>query len=203
VLIVNYGVGNLSSVQNMLRKAGVEASISNKPEEILTANKLILPGVGHFDYGMKMLNQSGIRDALDRFALELRRPVLGICLGAQILGLGSEEGDSPGLGWIDMQCRRFPSTRDLRVPHMRWNQISLKRPSLLFDNADKDARYYFVHSYYMHCTNDSDVLGTSRYGIEFTSAVEHANIYGTQFHPEKSLRHGLAVMRAFAEIQPG
>ena len=143
-----------------------------------------------------------MREALDRFALELRRPVLGICLGSQILGRGSEEGDSSGLGWIDMHCRRLPPAPGLRVPHMGWNQVSLKRPSLLFSNADTDARYYFVHSYYMVCADAADVVGTSCHSIEFTCAVQRDNIFGAQFHPEKSLRHGLALMRAFAEAQP-
>ncbi len=202
VVIVNYGVGNLSSVQNMLRKAGAQASISSEPKDILAADKLLLPGVGHFDYGMKMLNQSGLRDALDHFALELHRPVLGICLGAQILGHGSEEGDTSGLGWIDMHCLRLQPAPGLRVPHMGWNQVSLKRPSPLFANADGDARYFFVHSYFMECVDAGDVVGTSCHGIEFACAVQRGNIFGTQFHPEKSLRHGLALMRAFAELQP-
>jgi glutamine amidotransferase len=202
IIIVNYGVGNLASVQNMLRKTGAQVSISSDPKEILAADKLLLPGVGHFDYGMKMLNHSGLRDTLERFALELCRPVLGICLGAQILGLSSEEGNTPGLGWIDMRSRRLPPASGLRVPHMGWNQVSLKRPSLLFADADTDARYYFVHSYYMECAEESDVIGTSQHGIEFTCAVQRANIFGTQFHPEKSLRHGLALMRAFVEMQP-
>jgi len=201
IAIVNYGIGNLSSVQNMLRKAGADAIISSDPVKIMAADKLLLPGVGHFDYGMKMLNQSGLRDTLDHFALELRRPVLGICLGAQILGHGSEEGDTPGLGWINMHCRRLPTTPNLRVPHMGWNQVSLRRSSPLFNNADIDARYYFVHSYHMDCAAEADIVGTSRHGIEFACAVQRGNIFGTQFHPEKSLRHGLALMRAFAELK--
>lgn len=202
VVIVDYGVGNLSSVQNMLRKAGVNAAISSDPGQILDAEKILLPGVGSFDHGMKMLSESGLREALDRFALELRRPVLGICLGAQILGKSSEEGCLPGLGWIDMTCKRLPDAPGLRVPHMGWNQVELKRRAPLFDAADPDARYYFVHSYYMQCADASDVLGTSVHGIEFASVVQRGAIFGTQFHPEKSLRHGLAVMRAFAEHQP-
>ncbi len=201
VVIVNYGVGNLSSVQNMLRKAGAQVSISSEPQDILAADKLILPGVGHFDYGMKMLNQSGLRDALDHFALELCRPVLGICLGAQILGHASEEGVAKGLGWINMDCYRLPPAPGVRVPHMGWNQVSLKRPSPLFINTDIYARYYFVHSYFMECAEATDVVGTSYHGIEFACTVQRGNIFGTQFHPEKSLRHGLALMRAFAEFQ--
>lgn len=202
IVIVDYGVGNLSSVSNMLRKAGGDVRVSNDPTEILAAEKLLLPGVGHFDHGMKMLNASGLRDAVDRFALELKRPVLGICLGAQILGKGSEEGEAPGLGWIDMTCRRFNAASGIRVPHMGWNQIVLQKPSPLLDSMREDARFYFVHSYHMECDNPEDVLATATYGLEFICAVQRGNIFGTQFHPEKSLRHGLTVMQAFVELQP-
>jgi glutamine amidotransferase len=201
IVIVDYGVGNLMSVNNMLRKAGAEARISRDPVEVMEADKLLLPGVGHFDHGMKMLNASGLREAIDRFALELRRPVLGICLGAQILGRGSEEGQEPGLGWIDMTCLKLPASPGLRVPHMGWNRIVQKKPSPLLDGLSPDARYYFVHSYYMNCADPADVLATAVHGIEFTCAVQRGNIFGTQFHPEKSLRHGLALMRAFVDYQ--
>ena len=201
IVIVDYGVGNLASVQNMLNKAGRKTTISKDPQEILKAEKLILPGVGHYDHAMKMLNQSGLRDSLDIFALDLCRPVLGICLGAQILGFNSDEGNMPGLGWINMNCRRFSPSAELRVPHMGWNQVYLRRTSPLFANADIDARYYFVHSFYMECTEASDIVGTSFHGSEFTCAVNRNNIFGIQFHPEKSLKHGLALMRAFAKIQ--
>jgi len=199
IVIVDYGVGNLLSVQNMIRKAGGEAVISGDPGQILEAEKLLLPGVGHFDHGMKMLNASGLREPLDRFALELRRPVLGICLGAQILGKRSEEGQTPGLGWIDMECRRIPATPGIRVPHMGWNRLNVRKPSPLLRELGEDTRFYFVHTYCMHCENPSDVLATTVHGVEFTCAVERGNIAGTQFHPEKSLRHGLAVMHAFVE----
>lgn len=201
IVVVDYGVGNLSSVSNMLRKAGGEVLISQSPADVLAADKLLLPGVGHFDHGMKMLNASGLRDAIDQFALGLRRPVLGICLGAQILGKGSEEGDAPGLGWIDMVCRKLPAMSGVRVPHMGWNQISCIRVSPLFDEMYKDARFYFVHSYFMDCNQSEDILATATHGIEFTCAVQKGNIVGTQFHPEKSLRHGLALMKSFVELQ--
>lgn len=201
IVIVDYGVGNLSSVVNMLRKAGGDVTVSRDSGEILAADKLLLPGVGHFDHGMKMLNASGLREALDRFALELRRPVLGICLGAQILGQCSEEGEAPGLGWIDMGCYRFEDMPGIRVPHMGWNQIVSKKPSPLLDQMAEDARFYFVHSYRMVCECADDVLATATHGIEFVSAVQRANIMGTQFHPEKSLRHGLALMRSFVELE--
>jgi glutamine amidotransferase len=201
IVIVDYGVGNLSSVSNMLRKAGGDVTVSRDPMEILAADKLLLPGVGHFDHGMKMLNASGLREALDRFALELRRPVLGICLGAQILGKRSEEGVESGLGWIDMECHRFEAMPGIRVPHMGWNQISRKKPSPLLDHMEADARFYFVHSYRMICGEPEDVLATATHGVEFVCAVQRRNIAGTQFHPEKSLRHGLALMRSFVELQ--
>jgi glutamine amidotransferase len=201
IVIVDYDVGNLASVCNMLRKAGADAVISRDKNEILMADKLILPGVGHFDHGMKMLQGSGLRGALDEFALELRKPVLGICLGAQMLGKKSAEGDQPGLGWIDMECRRFPDAEGFRVPHMGWAEIQPKHSSMLFDNALADARYYFVHGYYMACNDPHNVLATCNYGIEFTCSVQRDNIFGVQFHPEKSLRHGLALMRAFNEYK--
>ncbi len=184
----------------MLRKAGGDVTVSRDPVEILAADKLLLPGVGHFDHGMKMLNASGLREALDRFALELRRPVLGICLGAQILGKRSEEGVESGLGWIDMECHRFDAMPGIRVPHMGWNQIRRKKPSPLLDHMEADARFYFVHSYRMICTEPEDVLATATHGVEFVCAVQRDNIMGTQFHPEKSLRHGLALMRSFVGI---
>lgn len=200
IVIVDYGVGNLASVSNMIRKAGGEVRVTSDPGEILLADKLLLPGVGHFDYGMKMLNASGLREAIDEFVRRRGRPVLGICLGAQILGKGSEEGDTPGLGWIDMSCHRFDIATGLRVPHMGWNHIVPKKPSPLLVRLSEEARFYFVHSYKMRCTDPNDILATAIYGDEFTCAVQHENIYGTQFHPEKSLRHGLAIMQAFVEL---
>jgi len=201
IVVLDYGVGNLASVCNMLRKAGGDVLISSDSADVLAADKLLLPGVGHFDHGMKMLNASGLREALDQFALGLKRPVLGICLGAQILGQGSEEGDALGLGWIDMVCRRLPAMPGIRIPHMGWNQITHKKSSPLLDGMDVDARFYFVHSYHMECAYNEDVLATASHGIKFTCAVQRGNIMGTQFHPEKSLRHGLALMRSFVELQ--
>lgn len=200
IVIVDYGVGNLSSVANMLRKAGAEARISGDPKDILAADKLLLPGVGHFDHGMRMLRQAGIEDALNEFALISQRPVLGICLGAQILGLGSEEGREKGLGWLEMTCVRLPEDRGVRVPHMGWNTLSLSKKSPLFVNVEPDSRFYFVHSYYMQCQDQDDVAATVEHGVTFTCAVQRGSIFGTQFHPEKSLRHGLGVMRAFEAL---
>jgi len=184
----------------MLRKVGYRAAISNDPAEIEASKKIILPGVGHYDHAMKMLNESGLRRVLDRVAIDFGRPVLGICLGAQILGKSSEEGEQTGLGWIDMTCKKFPAMPGIRVPNMGWNEIDVKEKSPLFDLAAENARYYFVHSYHMSCSNPSNVVATSHHGFDFTCAVRHKNIHGVQFHPEKSLRHGLAVLKAFAEL---
>jgi glutamine amidotransferase len=199
--IVNYGVGNLSSVANMIRRAGGHAEIVSDAMSILRADKILLPGVGHFDHGMRQLNSAGLRDALDEFALSLRRPVLGICLGAQILGKGSEEGGESGLGWIDMRCRRFPETPGYRVPHMGWASLDIKKESPLLAAVQADSRYYFVHSYFMEITNQSECVATASHGIDFACAVQRDKIFGTQFHPEKSLRHGLALIRAFVQFE--
>lgn len=200
IVIVDYGVGNLSSVGNMLRKAGADVCISSDPSEISRADKLLLPGVGHFDYGMKMLNSSGLRDAIEEFALHMSRPILGICLGAQMLGKGSEEGDTPGLGWINMECHKLSAHPGIRVPHMGWAQIDKSQSSPLLDGVSEDARFYFVHSYFMSCENQKNVIATAEHGVEFACAVQQGQIFGTQFHPEKSLRHGLALMSAFVGI---
>jgi glutamine amidotransferase len=202
IAVLDYGIGNLASVCNMVRKAGGHPLIARTPADVLQAEKLLLPGVGHFDHGMAMLNASGVRDALDEYALGLRRPVLGICLGAQILGRRSEEGKSDGLGWLDMECERFPTTPGLRVPHMGWNAIVARKPSPLLAGQADSARFYFVHSYKMRCAEPELELATADYGGPFTCAVQQGNIAGTQFHPEKSLRHGLALMRAFVAWTP-
>lgn len=202
IAVLDYGVGNLASVCNMIRKAGGDPQIARTPTDVLQAERLLLPGVGHFDHGMAMLNASGIRDALDEFALGLRRPVLGICLGAQIMGRSSEEGKTPGLGWLDMTCERFPALPSLRVPHMGWNSIVAVKPSPLLVGQAEDARFYFVHSYKMRCADPDIQLATTDYGGTFVCAVQQDNIAGMQFHPEKSLRHGLALMRAFVSWAP-
>jgi imidazole glycerol-phosphate synthase subunit HisH len=200
IVVVDYGVGNLASVANMLRKAGADVCVSRDPAVILTADKLLLPGVGHFDHGMKMFNNSGLRNAVEKVVLDLKRPMLGICLGAQMLGKGSEEGLSQGLGWIDMECRKLPAEFGVRVPHMGWSELIKTNESLLFGGLLDDARFYFVHSYYMCCSNESDVIAKAKHGIEFSCAVQRNQIFGTQFHPEKSLRYGLALMKNFVAI---
>jgi len=201
IVIVDYKAGNVKSVQNMIRKVGGDCMISGDKDEIRNAEKIVIPGVGNFGHGMKMLRASGLVEMLNWFALEAKRPVLGICLGAQILGKGSEEAeDEPGLGWIDMYCHRFPNKEGFRVPHMAWNEIELKQDSPLFAEMSPDSRYYFVHSYFMDCSNPENVMSQTHYGIDFTSSVRKENIFGAQFHPEKSHRFGMAMMKAFVEM---
>ena len=201
IVIVDYGVGNLRSVENMLRKIGAGCTVSGDPEQIRQADKLILPGVGHFAHGMSKLHEAGLVEPLNWFALEARRPVLGICLGAQILGRGSEEAPGiEGLGWIAMHCERFPTRPELPVPHMGWNSIELTRPCPLFPSVDEETRFYFVHSYRMVCDEPDSVIANSNYGTAFTSVVCNGNVYGTQFHPEKSHRYGLAMLSAFSRL---
>jgi glutamine amidotransferase len=199
-VIVDYGVGNLRSVENMARKAGLLCQISADPEAIRGADKIILPGVGNFGHGMDMLRSSGLLDPLNWFALEAKRPVLGICLGGQIIGKASEESDRPGLGWVDMVCQRLPQVDGFAVPRMGWGEIIPARSCPLFADAAEDDRYYFVHSYYMVCARPDDVVAESQYSIRYTCVVNHDNIFGTQFHPEKSHRFGLKLMRAFGNL---
>lgn len=200
IVIADYGVGNLKSVERMLRKAGADARLSSDPAEIRDAAKLILPGVGNFGHCANELRAAPLYDALQWFALEAKRPVLGICVGAQLLGHSSDEAEGvQGLGWIDMVCRRFPDQPGLRVPNMGWHTVMPRRPSPLFATLDEESRFYFVHSYYFDVADQERVLAVADYGFPYACAVNCDNITGVQFHPEKSLRHGLAVLRAFAD----
>lgn len=203
IAIIDIGIGNLGAIRNMLRKVGAESRITSDPADIRAAEKLILPGIGAFDHGMQALADSGLADPLNDQVLERRKPVLGICLGAQMLGRRSEEGQLPGLGWIDMDVIRFPRTPGLKVPHMGWNIVtpgsSGNEVHPLFAGGVDQPRFYFVHSYYMSCDRLEGIAGTCDYGQPFAAAVARNNIWGVQFHPEKSHRFGAALLRNFAE----
>lgn len=204
IVIVDYDMGNVGSIVNMLKRAGAEAKISSNAGDIANASKLILPGVGAFDTGMANIERLGMRDALEHSARVRRIPVLGICLGMQLLTQGSEEGQRPGLGWIEGETVKFKFEGDarLKIPHMGWNEIRVARPSSLFDGLEHDAAFYFVHSFYVRCRNEEHVTATTHYGHDFASAVGAANVWGTQFHPEKSHRYGMRLLSNFAGLQP-
>jgi len=199
ITIVDYGMGNLGSISNMLKKIGFDSRISADPAVIAGAEKLILPGVGAFDAGMENLHAAGVVPALSKRVLEDRVPVLGICLGMHLMTKGSAEGRRAGLGWVDAEVLRFePGSRALKVPHMGWNRVQAARSSSLTDDLPEEPRFYFVHSYYPRCRRDADVLLTTVYGEPFHSAFVSGNVYGVQFHPEKSHRFGMALLANFA-----
>lgn len=202
ITIVNFGMGNLGSISNMLKKIGVEALVTSDAAQILAASKLILPGVGAFDSGMKKLGDLGLIKSLHTQVLQRKIPVLGICLGMQLMTNGSEEGVLPGLGWADAETRRFvpPANSGLKVPHMGWNVVTAKKPSALLRDMEGEQRYYFVHSYYVRCRNPNDVLLTADFSHEFDAGFERDNIMGVQFHPEKSHRFGMQLLRNFAGL---
>lgn len=200
IVVVDYGVGNIASVLNMLKRVGAQAKSSNVIADIENADKLILPGVGAFDAGMRTLRDSGLVGILNEQALEVRKPVMGVCLGAQMLGRRSEEGDEPGLGWVDMDIVRFDKREGRKVPHMGWNQISKTQEHQILAGLDDESRFYFVHSYFMAPDNEQNILLAADYGQRFTAAVVKDNIFGFQFHPEKSHRFGMQLFRNFVEL---
>lgn len=202
IVIVDYGLGNLASVRNMLRKAGHVAEVSSSPAAILGASRLLLPGVGAFDHGMRNLAARGLVDALNEAVLVRKTPILGLCLGMQLMSRRSDEGILPGLGWLaaDTVRFRFPTEASrLRIPHMGWNTVGVPRETFISMAIPDDARFYFVHSYHVACDDPMDIALSSHYGIDLAAAVVKENVAGTQFHPEKSHRFGLALVRAFAE----
>lgn len=203
ITIVDGGLSNLGSVVNMLTYIGVESQVTCDPDVVRTAERLILPGVGAFDNGMASLQERGLIEPLNDAVLVRKVPVLGICLGMQLLCESSDEGQLPGLGWIRGRAMRFDlgnNPQRLRIPHMGWSAVDILRPGRLFPDPAEPNRFYFVHSYHVVCSDPADVAGTTWHGIDVTAAVEHGNIFGAQFHPEKSHRFGMRVLKTFAEI---
>ena len=201
IVVVDYEMGNLGSIVNMLKKIGAKSQVTSDKDLILSADKLILPGVGAFDNGMMKLHDLGLTGILEQAVIVQRKPVLGICLGAQLMTKGSEEGRCPGLGWLDITTRRFrfAPERPLKIPHMGWNLVMPTKQSRLFHDMPDPARFYFVHSYYMECNDLDDQLTQTDYGFSFASSYERGNISGVQFHPEKSHKYGIRLMRNFVE----
>ncbi len=199
VVIIDYGLGNLGTILSKLKRFEVEAIISSKPKEILAASKLILPGVGNFAQGMENLKKSGLIPVLEEKVLNQKTPILGICLGMQLLTNFSEEGNVPGLGWIDGETKRFNFPKaDLRIPHVGWDSIKILKNDLLFKEVPKDSYFYFTHSYFVNSAKNN-ILAETDYGSKFASIIKKDNIIGVQFHPEKSHRHGLKLIKNFID----
>ncbi len=201
ITIINYGMGNLGSIQNMFRRIGVESRITDSVKEIDEADKILLPGVGAFDAAMERIDEGGFRKVLNKKALEDRIPVLGVCLGMQLLTDSSEEGVREGLGWIPGKTKKFNfSDLKLKVPHMGWNRVHEVRSNQLINDLPDEPRFYFVHSYFVQADDEKDVLAVTNYGQPFHSIVNHQNIYGAQFHPEKSHKFGMKLLENFAKL---
>lgn len=201
VIIIDYGMGNIGSIDNMLKYLGVKAVISSDVNVISSADKIILPGVGHFDRAMININNLGLVDVLKEMALVKKKPFLGICLGMQIMCESSDEGVLPGLSFVQAEVKKFDFGSDskLKVPHMGWNKTHINKSSNILDGLDDNSRFYFVHSYFVKCQNEIDILTKTTHGLDFVSSFEVDNLVGAQFHPEKSHRFGVNLFRNFLE----
>jgi len=203
ITLINYGSGNIKAITNIFHNLNMELQVAQDAEELKGATKLILPGVDSFDNAMVKLNRSGMRECLDEMVLGRRVPIIGICVGMQILGNSSDEGDMLGLGYIDGTVKRFDINSipySVKVPHMGWNSISYYNNASLFRNISQNSYFYFLHSYYFECNDKNNVMAWTRYGIDFASAIWGNNIFGVQFHPEKSHENGLKLFSNFAGL---
>lgn len=203
IAIINYGLGNVGAFANTYKRMNVPAKIASSEEDLSDATHIILPGVGAFDHALDLLNRSGMRSVLDQLVKEGRIPVLGVCVGMQIMAKGSDEGNAEGLGWINGYVRSFagrPMSSRLPLPHMGWNDVYPISGCRLFDNLDGDARFYFLHSFYFSCEDQKNVAAYAEYGDKFACAVNSQNVYGVQFHPEKSHHWGASLLKSFSEI---
>lgn len=203
IAVIDYGLGNLGSIANMLKRIGVRSVITSDHGLIESADQLILPGVGAFDAGMANLRARGLIDLLEDAVMSRVKPILGICLGMQLMMEGSAEGREPGLGWIKGRAHRFEFSHGeaLKVPHMGWNSVHALRHSRLLTSQPKASRFYFVHSYYVRCDRQEDVLLRAKYGVEFDAGFERDNVMGVQFHPEKSHQFGMSLLHDFARLR--
>ncbi|GEA07055.1 imidazole glycerol phosphate synthase subunit HisH 2 [Alteromonas sp. KUL42] len=205
ITIVDYGLGNIKAFANVYKRLNIPACYASTAEQLQQASKLILPGVGAFDHAMHKLNNSGLRDTLDDLVLRKKIPVIGICVGMQMMAKSSEEGKSDGLGWINGTVKKFHfanegEAKKYPLPHMGWNNITQLKSSSLIANLDDHKRFYFLHSYYFECVNSADVIASANYGFDYACVVNHENVYGIQCHPEKSHHNGVALLKNFAEL---
>ena len=203
IKIVDYGLGNIQAFVNVYRRLHIQVEVARTPDELKGASKIILPGVGAFDHAIEKLNDSGMRDVLEKLVLVDKVPVLGICVGMQILASSSDEGSLPGLGWVPGRVKAFSQVEgfeNIAVPHMGWNDVSPLVDSILFKGMEDSASFYFLHSFFYECDNELNISATSQYNMKFTCAVNEGNVYGVQFHPEKSHHCGVGLLKNFAEI---
>ena len=200
--IVDYGSGNIQAIQNIFTKLKIQTFFVSNPDDLHKADKIILPGVGAFDEAMTQLENSGMKDALNHFALLQKKPVLGICVGMQVMAKSSDEGVMKGLGWFDATVKKIDEARILfkpKLPHMGWNEVQPKQESPLLEGIDLEKGFYFIHSYYFDAHDNKDILLESNYGEVFSCAIRKDNIFGFQFHPEKSHSNGINLFKNFAE----
>lgn len=203
ITVVNYGSGNISAITNIYKRLNIQCTVASEAAHLEGATHLVLPGVGAFDTTMEQLDASGMRPTLDRKVLEDHLPVIGVCVGMQIMARSSEEGKRLGLGWLKATVRRFDTAQlehKPHLPHLGWNVARPVDAPALFEGVDIDRGFYFLHSYYFDCDDEADVLATSEYGVQFTSAAHAGNVYGVQFHPEKSHQNGIQIFKNFASF---
>ena len=204
ITIVDYGSGNIEAFVNIYKRLNIPCEVATKPEQILKAKKIILPGVGSFDETMRILRDSGMLNALNKQVLKNKTPVIGICVGMQILSKKSDEGELDGLGWIDAEVKKFNVNKlkeKPHLPHMGWNTFQSEKDNPILANLVPEKGFYFLHTYYFSCSNAKDVLTSTVYGERYTSAINHNNIYGVQFHPEKSHSNGVQLLKNFANLK--
>ena len=203
IAIIDYGVGNIKAFANIYKNLDIPFKVAKSVEDLTDVTKIILPGVGSFDHAMQSLHNSGMKEKLDELVLERKLPVLGICVGLQMLAKSSDEGELEGLGWLDAHVKKFDLsklTAKTPLPHMGWNNINIVQDNALLQNLDRDARFYFLHSYFIEGENEDMIAATSTYSETFTSMVHQGNIYGIQPHPEKSHQNGITLLKNFGEL---
>lgn len=203
ITIIDYGLGNVKAFANVYNSLNIPVTVANRVEKLKCAEKLILPGVGSFDHAMERLQNSGMREMLDELVLKRHIPILGICVGMQILAHSSEEGQRAGLGWLAGEVKKFDVSKlkhDTHLPHMGWNDVEPQEHNHLFRGIEAGGRFYFLHSYYFYCCQKQNILAVTDYGGHFACAINSNNIYGVQFHPEKSHHYGVQLLKNFANL---
>jgi glutamine amidotransferase len=202
IAIIDYGLGNINAIYTVYKNLDIPVKIASTSSDLGNVRKLILPGVGSFDYAMEKLNKSGMRDTLDNLVQSDKVDILGICVGMQMLAKSSEEGNHPGLGWLDAEVKKFNKNMDydLLIPHMGWNNITPKKGSPLLIGFCNSSYFYFLHSYYFEAHDNTNIVSTTKYGFDFVSTINNGNIYGVQFHPEKSHQSGIQLLKNFSEL---